>query len=273
MKFLRLLGAALGALLLTIVATAQDAPGDGFAPVEQLRIEVLNEYPHDPEAFTQGLLFSDDGVMYESTGRYGESTLRSVDETTGEVIRRYALPENVFAEGLALYDNNLFQITWRAQTAIVYDVATGEADDTFEPLGVFNYNGEGWGLCAADDQLYMSNGSYNITVRNPVNFQPSQQYPVTLYGTFVDEINELECVGDHIYANIWQSDTIIRFDRETGVVDAVIDARDLLPPEVRAGYESAAVLNGIAYNPQTETFFITGKLWETMFEVEFVPAG
>jgi glutamine cyclotransferase len=266
-------GVTLLLALLTVIAIAQEDVTTGFAPVEELTIEVLNTYPHDTDAFTQGLLVGEDGLLYESTGRYGQSTLRAVEPESGEVLRRFDLPEEIFAEGLALVDDQLYQITWREQIAVVYDLETGADADTFEPLGTFGYTGEGWGLCYDGESLYMSDGSGSITVRDPETFQPIAQYPVTLYGVFVDEINELECVDDEVYANIWNSDTIIRFDKQTGVVNAVIDGSNLLPPEVRTTYSGGAVLNGIAYNPESDTFYVTGKLWESLFEVNFVPAN
>ncbi len=265
-------GVALLLALLTVAVAAQDAePTDDFPTVERLSMEVLNTYPHDTEAFTQGLLVGEEGLLYESTGRYGQSTLRAVEPETGEVVRRYDLPPEIFAEGLALVDDRLYQITWREQIAVVYDLETGADEDTFEPFGTFGYSGEGWGLCYDGESLYMSDGSGTINVRNPETFQPTAQYMVTLYGVFVDEINELECVGDDVYANIWNSDTIIRFDKTTGIVNAVIDGGNLLSPEVLASYPGGAVLNGIAYNPESETFYVTGKLWESVFEVNFVP--
>jgi glutamine cyclotransferase len=169
-------------------------------------------------------------------------------------------------------DNRLIQITWREQVAIVYDLEAGAEEDTFEPLGALQYSGEGWGLCYDGELLYMSDGSTRITPRDPETFAAGASYPVTLYGAFVDEINELECVGDDIYANVWQSDTILRFDKETGVVNAIIDGRGLFTEEEYAALPGGAVLNGIAYNPESDTFYITGKLWPSLFEVEFVPA-
>ena len=246
---------------------------DGYPPVEQLTVNVINVYPHDTTAFTQGLLVGDDGLLYESTGRYGASSLRSVEVETGAVLRRYDLPETFFAEGLALVEDRLYQITWREQTAIVYELATGAEANTFEPLGTYQYGGEGWGLCYDGDSLYMSDGSNTISRRDPETFQVMATYRVTLHGAFIDQINELACVGDDIYANLWQSDTIIRFDKSDGTVNAVIDARGLISPDERAAFGSGAVLNGIAYNPESETFYITGKLWDRLFEVTFEPVG
>ena len=263
------------ALLLPVLATlviAQDAP-DPYAPVELLAPQVINRFPHDPEAFTQGLLLHSDGLLYESTGLYGESDLRAVEVESGEVVRQFDIPEQIFAEGLTLLGNRLFQISWREQVALVYEIETGIAEDTFEPLGAFQYTGEGWGLWDDESLLYMSDGSHVITVRDPETFAPVRTMNVTLYGAYVDEINELECVDGNIWANVWQTDSILRIDAQTGIVTGVVDGRALLSPEERAALESGAVLNGIAYNPETETFLVTGKRWPALFEVEFVPAG
>lgn len=254
-------------LLAVSVVSAQEV---GFPPVEVLAIEVISERPHDTNAFTQGLLLHTDGLLYESTGLYGQSTLRAVDPQTGDVLRRYDLPEQFFAEGLALVDDRLIQLTWREGAAFVYELDAGAENDTFEPLGTFAYNQEGWGLCYDGEVLYHSDGTTSITVRDPETFAPARTFPVTLYGAFVDEINELECVGDDIYANVWNSDTILRFDKN-GVVNAVIDGSGLMSAEERAQMGGGAVLNGIAYDPENDVFLITGKLWDTLYEVRFVP--
>lgn len=258
-------------LMTACLAAAQQQSEQGLASIDILEIEVIAEYPHDANAFTQGLLYHE-GLLYESTGRRGFSSLRAVDPQTGEVLRRYDLPDEIFAEGLTLFDNRLYQISWQSQLTFVYDLEVREAaSDSFTPLGTFVYTGEGWGLCSDETHLYMSNGSDTIIVRDPENFQSIDSYRVSMYGVFVDQINELECVGDHIYANIWQTDTIIRFDKITGVVDAVIDATGLLSAEVRASVEHVDVLNGIAYNADDDVFYITGKLWPLLFEVQFTP--
>ncbi|MEM6282101.1 MAG: glutaminyl-peptide cyclotransferase [Chloroflexota bacterium] len=256
--------------LLALVATA--AAQDGFEPVEILTVEVLAEYPHDTESFTQGLLLHTDGLLYESGGQYGQSSLRAVERETGEVLRRFNLPDEFFAEGLALVDNRLIQLTWREGTALVYELETGAAENTFEPAGVFRYSNQGWGLCYDGEFLYHSDGTNVITVRNPETFEQMGAYRVSLYGAFVDQINELECVDDEIYANVWNSDTILRFDNTTGVVNAVIDGAGLLTPEERQAAGRGGVLNGIAYDPENDVFLITGKYWPTLFEVNFVPA-
>lgn len=233
---------------------------------ERLQVKILSIRPHDPTAFTQGLLIHN-GFFYESTGLYGQSTLRKVDMQTGEVLQQIALAPEFFAEGLALVGERLIQLTWREQVAFVYDL------ETFERLETFTYIGDGWGLCydAESDALYMSDGSHILTVRDPQTFEVRRQIEVILDDVPIHNLNELECVGDSIYANIWFSDQILRIDKQTGQITAIIEASNLLTPEERTAAGHGAVLNGIAYDAETERFFITGKLWPWMFEVEFVP--
>jgi glutaminyl-peptide cyclotransferase len=238
-------------------------------PVELIPVygpEVLTVYPHDTGSFTQGLVWID-GTLYESAGRYGQSNLREVDLATGEVIRSVPVSETYFAEGLALVDDRLIQITWREGTAFVYDAAT------FEVIDQFSYEGEGWGLCYDGVDLWMSDGTPNLFRRDPVTFALLETIPVTLFNEPIANLNELECVDGHVYANIWQSDFIVRITPETGLVNAIIDARGLLTPQQRAMLPGGAVLNGIAYRPDSETFLITGKLWPVLFEVTFRQVG
>ncbi len=232
------------------------------AIIEVLRPEVISVRPHDRGAFTQGLVLHD-GRFYESTGLNGQSTLREVDPLTGEVLRVTALADEYFGEGLALVADRLIQITWQNREAFVYDLAT------FERVGTFTYEGEGWGLCYDGTDLYMSDGSEYLFVRDPQTFALRRQFRVALDGQAVNNLNELECVGESVFANVWQTDYIVRIDKASGAITAVIDASDLLTQEDRAG--GVDVLNGIAYNPEDETFFITGKLWPKLFEVRFVP--
>ncbi|MCS6871763.1 MAG: glutaminyl-peptide cyclotransferase [Anaerolineae bacterium] len=236
-------------------------------PPERLQVKILSIRPHDPMAFTQGLLIHN-GFFYESTGLYGQSTLRKVDMGSGEVLQQFDLPAEFFAEGLALVGKRLIQLTWRERTAFVYDL------ETFEPLAIFTYDGEGWGLCydTEADELYMSDGSHILTVRDPQTFKVQRRVEVILDDVPIRNLNELECVGDSVYANIWFSDQILRIDKQTGRITAIIEAGNLLTPEEReTANKRGAVLNGIAYDPETERFFVTGKLWQWMFEVEFVP--
>jgi glutaminyl-peptide cyclotransferase len=228
--------------------------------VERLRVEVLRVAPHDREAFTQGLLLHE-GRLYESTGLHGRSSLRQVDRASGEVLRQIRLDPIFFAEGLARVGNRLIQITWKEEVALVYDL------QTLERVDQLRYSGEGWGLCYDGERLIMTDGSANLTMRDPQTFAAIGTVAVTLEGRSMERLNELECVGDRVYANVWMTDLILRIDPRSGRVEAVIDASNLLSPEER---RTADVLNGIAYDPEQDVFLITGKLWPRLFEVRFV---
>jgi glutaminyl-peptide cyclotransferase len=221
--------------------------------------EVLDVFPHDTGAFTQGFLLYED-QFYESTGLYGQSSLRRVDPATGTVLQQRNLSSSVFGEGLARVDDRLIQLTWRENIAYEWNLWT------FDPQGSFNYSGEGWGLCFDGERLVMSNGSSNLYFRDPDTFALLGQVQVTLDGSPQSNLNELECVGDLVYANVWLTDTILRIEADTGVVLTEIDASGLLTPEEEA---EADVLNGIAFDPATEHFYLTGKLWPKVFEVAF----
>jgi glutaminyl-peptide cyclotransferase len=226
---------------------------------------VVARYPHDTRAFTQGLELHD-GVFYESTGLTGQSSVRRVDPVTGAVLAIRHLGPSYFGEGLTRVDDRLIQLTWQNQTAFVWDL------DDFDPRGTFSYTGQGWGLCHDGERLVMSNGSSSLYFRDPDTFALEGQVAVTKDGVAVTNLNELECVGSLVYANRWQTDEILRIDPATGKVLTSIDASGLLTPE-EAG--PADVLNGIAFDPATERFFLTGKLWPWVFEVEldFNPYG
>ncbi len=226
-------------------------------------VEILRVLPHDPGAYTQGLLLHD-GLFYESTGTYGGSTLREVDPETGTVLRSHALPEAYFGEGLALVGDRLIQLTWQEGVAWVYDRAT------FEVLDRIEYAGNGWGLCHDGTSLWMTTGGSLLVRRDPETFEVLERVPVTLADRPLYEVNELACVGDYIYGNVFQTDRIVRIRKATGEVVAEIDATPLNPRSGRP-VDPEAVLNGIAWNPETDTFFLTGKRWPTMFEVRFVP--
>ena len=261
--------------LIALVALAVVALAPGLAaaqsdnpmtrPVPLLVPEVISVRDHDPNAWIQGLVLHD-GLFYESTGRYGESTLRAVDPATGAVQQQIELPEDYFAEGLALVDDRLIQLTWKENTAFVYDA------ETFEQVSTFEYEGEGWGLCYDGEWIYMTDGTPFIDLRDPETFELIFSGAVTLQGQPVPNLNELECVGDSLYANVWQTDFIVQIDKSNGVVTGVIDASSLLTEDERAELESGAVLNGIAYDAENDVFLITGKLWPKLFEVRFVEA-
>jgi glutaminyl-peptide cyclotransferase len=248
-------------------ALAQEGGSSLYDPVQFLAPEVVSVRPHDTTAWTQGLLLHN-GFLYESAGLEGESTLRKVDPATGEVVQSIDIPAEYYAEGLALVDNTLIQLTYTTQVAFVYNL------DTFEQIGTFAYEGEGWGLCADDKFIYMSNGSPFLQLRDRETFDLIFSGLVTAQGGVVNQLNELECVGDYIYANVYLSDFIVKIDKRNGVVVAIVDAANLLTPEEHGQLQAnGGVLNGIAYLPDTDTFLITGKHWPTMFEVRFVDTG
>ena len=238
-------------------ATAPTSPG---AP-QRLKVKILSIRPHDPGAFTQGLLLSN-GSLFESTGLNGRSSLREVDPQTGVVKRKVDVPDEYFAEGLALVGSHLIQLTWQSQKAFVYNRAD------FKVEGERPYQGQGWGLCWDGRRLVMTDGSDRLTFRDPETFAVRGEVQVTLAGQPVQDLNELECVNGEVYANVWQTDSILRIDPASGKVTAVIDAANLLTPAERGKTD---VLNGIAWDPARKTFLITGKLWPKMFEVAFVP--
>jgi glutamine cyclotransferase len=227
--------------------------------VAQLGYELRRTLPHDPSGYTQGLLIHD-GVFFESTGQYGESDVRRVDIATGEVLLSHALADEYFGEGIALVGDKLIQLTWKAGLAFVYDAAT------LVPEGTFAYEGEGWGLCHDGRSLFMSDGSGTLQRRDPATFELLDLIEVTNSGFSVRNLNELECVGDHIYANIYMRDEIVRVDKSTGEVTGMLDAFALSLSSGRPA-DAGAVFNGIAYDDATGTFYVTGKLWASMFEI------
>ncbi len=237
------------------LARASTAPA-----VRTLRVDVLREFSHERDAYTQGLLWWND-QLFESTGRIGDSTLRRLDPQTGEVRQRIDIAPQYFGEGLALVDQRLIMLTWRAERAFIYD------RDSFEPLDTFRYQGEGWGLCLDGNRLVMSDGTDRLTFRDPVTFESIGEQRVQLRGEPLYRLNELECVDGAVYANVWEDDFFVRIDLDTGFVTDYIDAAGLLQGDDLIGSE---VLNGIAYDPAAETFYITGKWWPKMFEVRFV---
>ena len=215
--------------------------------------------PHDPEAFTQGLLWFD-GKLYESTGRRGRSELRQLNPETGQVERRVPISMMHFGEGLARHGERLVMLTWHAERAYVFGVRD------FERLGVKTYRGEGWGLCHDGTRFVMSDGSARLTFRDTKSFAVAGTVEVTAAGRPVPALNELECVDDAVYANVFGRDFLVRIDPASGQVTAWIDASGLLDPQEAA---QADVLNGIAFNPDSGRFYITGKLWPWMYEATF----
>lgn len=235
----------------------------GWAEEMLYTYSVVRQYPHDPRAFTQGLLFHD-GVLYESTGLYGRSSLRRVALATGEVLQQRNLPPTYFGEGLTLWQDRLIQITWREETAFVYD------RESFELLHTWSYVGEGWGLTHDGERLIMSDGSSTLTFRDPETFAVLGTVDVTSQLGPVTMLNELAYIEGEVWANIWLTDTIVRMDPNSGHVVGWVDLTGLLALTEPAPYD-VDVLNGIAYDADQQRLFVTGKLWPTLYEIELVP--
>jgi glutamine cyclotransferase len=228
--------------------------------IPTFRYKVVNTFPHDPQAFTQGLEFHD-GYLYEGTGLKGKSSLRRVELRTGRVVQIHRLPSEYFGEGITILGDKIFQLTWQNGVCFVYDRRT------FRQITQFRYDGEGWGLTNDGMRLIMSDGSEVITFRDPDTFAEVRKITVRAQGRPVKNLNELEYIEGEIWANIWYSDIIARIDPSTGIVKAWVDMEGL-PVKDR---DIEAVMNGIAYDRQNKRLFVTGKNWDKLFEIELIP--
>jgi glutaminyl-peptide cyclotransferase len=248
------------ALLLCAVASARI----GTAPVaERTQVfEIVHTYPHDTTAFTQGLIYVD-GHLYESTGLNGRSSLRMVDLATGNVLQKHDLPAEYFGEGLTDWESTLIQLTWTSHRAFVYDRFS------FSPLRTLAYEGEGWGLTHDRTQLIMSDGSSYLRFLDPKSFRLTRQVQVVDdTGQGIENLNELEYIRGEIYANVWQTDDIVRISPRTGKILGRIDLGGII--DKRELHGDGAVLNGIAYDSAHDRIFVTGKLWPKLFEIKVV---
>ena len=225
---------------------------------------VIHAYPHDPNAFTQGLEYRA-GFLYEGTGLKGRSSLRKVQLETGKVLQEIELDPQYFGEGITVLNQQIVELTWQSEIGFVYD------QSTFRRLRTFNYPGEGWGLTNDGQNIYMSDGTAQIRIWDPVTLQEKRRITVRDRGEPVLNLNELEIVRGEIYANVWQTDRIARISPADGRVLGWIDLTGILSPEDRT--ERVDVLNGIAYDVLGNRLFVTGKLWPKLFEIKLVPKG
>jgi glutamine cyclotransferase len=251
-------------LLAAFLCTAliPDTVADAAPPDHMDSYQIVHVYPHDADAFTQGLVYLD-GKLYESTGRNGRSSLRMVDLSTGRVLQRYDLPVEYFGEGLTNWGSDLVQVTWKTGTGFVYD------QFSFALRRTFHYEGEGWGLTHDEKALILSDGSPTVRFLDPTSFREIKRISVhDGTGHPVMNLNELEYIHGEIYANIWQTDKIVRVAPQTGRVLGWIDLTGLMDKRELA--ESDAVLNGIAYDAKGDRLFVTGKLWPKLFEIRVV---
>jgi glutamine cyclotransferase len=246
------------AVLLLVGAVSPPAHARAATPV--YGYEVVRTYPHDPNAFTEGL-FLRDGFLYESTGLEGASSIRKIVLETGSVENERQISSQYFGEGIVDWKDRLIELTWKNQIGFIYDI------DDFETRGEFAYEGEGWALTRDDKQIIMSDGTSRLRFLDPETLKETGGVTVTDEGRPVDQLNELEWVKGEILANVWQTDRIARIDPATGKVKGWIDLTGLLPLADRA---RADVLNGIAYDAKADRLIVTGKLWPRLYEIKLI---
>ena len=237
------------------------APAPAIAPL--YRVQVVNTYPHDPKAFTEGLFFQD-GLLYESTGLEGNSFIRKQRLETGEVLLQRDISAAYFGEGIVAWGDQLYELTWQSHKGFIYNLAD------FKPKSEWTYPGEGWALTRNDTFIIMSDGTADLRFLKHNTLAEDHRITVTLNGQGLKNLNELEWIKGEIWANVWKTNVIVRIDPATGHVIGRIDLSGLLTPADRAGRQ-VDVLNGIAYDAATDRIFVTGKLWPKMFEIKLVP--
>ncbi|MEN9865510.1 MAG: hypothetical protein RL748_1100 [Pseudomonadota bacterium] len=247
-------------LLITLLLLLPAQEATSALPVQ--KVQVVRTYPHDPNAFTQGLFFKD-GFLYESTGLLNRSSIRKVKLETGEVLQKRDIEAGYFGEGIVWWDNRLIELTWQSEVGFVYNLKT------FAPEKRFSYPGEGWGLTRNDKHIIMSDGSAQLRFLNPATLKESYRIKVTADGSAIDKLNELEWVDGEIYANIWQSNHIARIDPASGKVLGWIDLSGLLPARDYVDGHTD-VLNGIAWDADKRRLFVTGKHWPKLFEIKLL---
>ena len=236
------------------------APAPAGAAIPVYGYTVVHTYPHDPEAFTEGLFYLN-GVLYESTGLEGKSDIRKVQLATGKVLQRRAIDKKYFGEGIVAWKGRLAELTWQTQIGFTYDLST------FKPRSTFHYIGEGWALTRDDKRIIMSDGTPQLRFLDPDTLAETGRLNVTLNGRPLAMLNELEWVKGEVLANVWQTNYIVRIDPKTGVVTGVIDLSSLMAQEQAKG-RPIDVLNGIAYDAEHDRLFVTGKLWSGLYEIK-----
>ncbi|WDS37863.1 glutaminyl-peptide cyclotransferase [Pseudoxanthomonas sp.] len=245
-------------LLATLLLSAIALPA--WAEIPIYKVKIVNTYPHDTAAFTEGLFYLD-GHLYESTGEQGESWVRKVELTTGKVLQQADLPSQYFGEGIVAHDGKLMQLTWRSGVGAVRDLKT------FEITGSFRYSGEGWALTRDDQHLYMSDGTPTIRVLDPVSLMQMDSINVTSDGKPLQRINELEWIKGELWANVWMTDRIARIDPKTGKVIGWVDLKGMFDYHALPN-PTDDVPNGIAYDAEHDRIFVTGKRWPKLFEIK-----
>ncbi len=235
------------------------------APIARYTLKIVQTYPHDPQAFTEGL-FYDHGFLYESTGRNGTSSIRKVDLDSGKVVLSNDVDSSYFGEGITSWGGHIISLTWRSQIGFIWN----EAD--FQKKASFQYTGEGWGMTHNAKNLIMSDGTPNVKFLDPNSLKVTRTIAVTYAGKPIGNVNELEWVDGEILANVWMQPVIIRINPKSGDIDGVVDL-SALPEVANPSSDRDAVANGIAYDPDGKRLFVTGKLWSHLYQVELVPAN
>ena len=232
-------------------------------PPVKIPYKITGTYPHSPGSFTQGFVF-EDGFLYEGTGQYGSSSLRKIKLETGEILKEVKLPRDIFGEGITIYEDRIIQLTWFSQIGFVYDKKSFRHLDTFRyPVPI-----EGWGITTNGKHLIISDGSNRLYFLDPESFEVKNRLDVHDQLGPVLKINELEYVKGAIYANVWQSHEIIKINMDSGKVMGVIDLGKIVPKQFKG--HNDYVLNGIAYDSEKKRFFVTGKMWPFVFELELL---
>ena len=245
--------------LLLSINSCLSYPHQDSIPV--LKYEIIEPFPHDPGAFTQGLVWQD-GFLYEGTGLYGESSLRKVELETGMILKQYNLPDDFFGEGIAIFKNRIYQLTWKAKTGFIYQL------DTFDQISSFTYSYEGWGITHDGKNLIISDGTAILHFVDPSTMEEIKKIEVHENGVPVNQINELEYINGKIYANIWQTEQIAVIEPQSGKVIAWLDLSGILNFVDMDESQKIDVLNGIAYDSESDCLFITGKLWPVLFQMK-----
>lgn len=255
------------------LCAAAGASSSLFAQNEPLipkivKVKVLAEYPHNTSSYTQGLFFCN-GIMYESCGQYGQSRFRIVDYKSGNILRQWKFKRKYFVEGSCSIDGNVYVLTWKERTCFLFTLppVKKQTGSDFKLLGTVTYNTEGWGLTTDGNELIMSDGSSKLYFLDPASFYCRRTVRVTAGGVPVNYLNELEWIDGKIWANVYTSDYIAVINPQTGEVETFIDCKGLLPDKLRTA--KTDVLNGIAYNPEDGSIYITGKYWPRLYKISY----
>jgi len=254
------------ACIQSISSTEMHPDSSKFNSIPIFGYKIINIYPHDSSAFTQGLVY-ENGILYEGTGLYGRSTLRQVDPETGRISKKISLNNSLFGEGVAVWKNQLIQLTWQSGLGLVYD------KDDLTKIGDFSYQTEGWGITSDGERLIMSDGTETLHFLDPGTFAEERKVKVAANGAPVQGLNELEYINGEIFANVWPTNWIVIISPATGEIKGCINLQGILQQVDGVNINGVDVLNGIAYDTKSDRIFVTGKFWPKLFEIELIAAN